>query len=273
MIEIARRPYEYRTSHRIEEVEFVLADGKRLDLLFKDLRRSELGPTARLAKPDFLYDPRREVRAYALLANAGLGTPVCHDAGSHWLLLEKVRGIELWQVGDIGTWLETARWLARLHEHFASRAPSIDGLLRYDPTYFRLWPARARRGHPAVARILNGYDRVVDLLSALPATFIHGEFYASNVMVAGDRIAPVDWEMAGVGPGILDLAALVSGWGEQERAAIAESYGDVSAEALDAAELHLALQWLGWAPEWTPPPEHARDWLAVALDAAERLGF
>jgi len=36
---------------------------------------------------------------------------------------------------------------------------------------------------------------------------------------------------------------------------------------------HLALQWLGWSADWTPPPEHARDWLVEALAAAERLGL
>jgi hypothetical protein len=54
---------------------------------------------------------------------------------------------------------------------------------------------------------------------------------------------------------------------------IVEGYGAVTWQALDAAQLHLSLQWLGWSPDWTPPPEHARDWLADALATAERLGL
>jgi aminoglycoside phosphotransferase len=270
---IDRRPYPYRTSHRIDELEVVLTDGTRMDLLLKDLRRSELDPTARLAKPAFLHDPRREVEAYRLLVDAGLGTPICYDTGEHWLLLEKVQGVELWQIGEVETWVEAARWLARLHAQFAERPPASDRLLRYDMTYFTFWRDRAGRRHRELARVIARYERVVGILSSLPVTLIHGEFYASNVLVAGQRIAPVDWEMAGVGPGILDLAALVSGWAEQDRAAIIAGYGDVPSEAFDAAQLHLALQWLGWSHDWTPPPEHSRDWLADALDAAERLGL
>jgi hypothetical protein len=33
------------------------------------------------------------------------------------------------------------------------------------------------------------------------------------------------------------------------------------------------MQWLGWAAEWSPPPEHAHDWLAEALTLGERLGL
>jgi len=112
---------------------------------------------------------------------------------------------------------------------------------------------------------------VVDILTTLPVTFVHGEFYPSNVMVDGKRIAPVDWEMAGIGPGVLDLAALVTGWAQPQRDAIISAYGNVSPEALSAAEVHLAMQWLGWAAGWVPPAEHARDWLAELGLAAERL--
>ena len=114
---------------------------------------------------------------------------------------------------------------------------------------------------------------MIEILSRLPRTLIHGEFYASKVLIAGDRVAGVDWEMSGVGPGVLDLAALVTGWEGDYRGAILAGYGDVSHEALDAAQLHLAVQWLGWSADWTPPPEHARDWVAEALQAAERLGI
>ena len=43
--------------------------------------------------------------------------------------------------------------------------------------------------------------------------------------------------------------------------------------ALDYCRLHLAMQWLGWAAEWSPPPEHSHDWLAEAFTLADRLGL
>jgi hypothetical protein len=273
VIELGRKPFEYQTSHRIDQVEVGMVDGSHAQLLLKHLTRAEFHSSAMLAKPASLYNPRREVEAYRLLANAGLGTPVCHDAGDDWVLIEKVRGVELWQVGELENWVNAARWLAQFHVRYEGMPPVNGHLLRYDADYFRIWPSRVRLHHPKLARVIDGYERVIAILCSQPPTFVHGEFYPSNVLVAGERIAPVDWEMAGIGAGVLDLAALIAGWGEEERLTIIEGYGAVPPEAVDAAQLHLSLQWLGWSPDWTPPPEHARDWLVDALAAAERLGF
>jgi thiamine kinase-like enzyme len=119
----------------------------------------------------------------------------------------------------------------------------------------------------------------------MPKTVIHGEFYASNVLVAGDlaspRVCPVDWELAAAAPGLIDLAALVSGgWGDEDREALVSAYGaalgwgSFSARRLDLARLHLAVQWLGWAgPGWSPPSGQRQDWLGEGLALAERLGL
>jgi aminoglycoside phosphotransferase (APT) family kinase protein len=122
--------------------------------------------------------------------------------------------------------------------------------------------------------VLEHHDAVVERLTALPRSFIHGELYASNVIVQlnGElRVAPVDWEMAAVGPGLFDLAALTTGWTGRERSVIIAAYGGVDRIALDCCRLQLALQWLGWSLGWRPPAEHARDWLAEALEIVERL--
>src|SRR5437660_1628614 len=93
------------------------------------------------------------------------------------------------------------------------------------------------------------------------------------------------WEMAAAGPGLLDLAAPTAGnWTEQEKTALAPAYhGALEAdgakamdkkeflEALDCCRLHLAVRWLGWSPRWSPPPEHAQDWLREALSLADKL--
>jgi thiamine kinase-like enzyme len=268
-----RRPYAYRTSHRVEELEVVLDDGTKLDLLLKHLQRSELGADARRAKPAFLHNSRREAEAYRLLATADLGAPVCYASTNEWMLIEKVPGVELWQLGDLEAWTEAARWLERLHTFFVEHPPRGEHLLRYDADYFGIWPARALRRYPELGQALRGYEQVIDLLVGLPATLVHGEFYASNVLVAERRIAPVDWEMAGVGPGILDLAALATGWSEKKRGSIVAAYGTIPKNVLNAACFHLALQWLGWSHKWTPPPQHAHDWLSEAMRAAEQLGL
>ncbi len=87
-----------------------------------------------------------------------------------------------------------------------------------------------------------------------------------------------------MGPGLVDLAALVAGkWTEDEKEALALAYhaalpGDradrPTAEEflrdLHDCRLHLAVQWLGWSAEWRPPAEHDHDWLGEAIMLAEK---
>jgi aminoglycoside phosphotransferase (APT) family kinase protein len=313
IVGLERRPSAFSSSFALEELDVQLDDGRVLHLMFKDLSRRGLLPEARRGKPPFLYNPLREIETYRkILPALPLSTPVFYGAavdpaaGRYWLFLERVPGVELYQEGELSEWQEAARWLAGLHSHFAPEAaalaqPEASHLIHHDADFYRLWLRRAqrfmRRPDPSSSDadrcsldlLAQRYHRVVERLAALPATFIHGEFYASNILVqktpGGVRVCPVDWEMAAVGPGLLDLAALTAGqWNEAERAALALAYreglapgypGRVSdddfLESLDYCRLHLAMQWLGWSAQWSPPTEHSQDWLAEARLLAEKL--
>ena len=113
----------------------------------------------------------------------------------------------------------------------------------------------------------------------MPRTLLHGEFYASNVIVADERVCPIDWEMAARGPGLIDLAALISGkWTEDQKAELANEYQSVNDvkdfdESLNLCRLHLAVQWLGWAEKWSPPKEHTVDWVAEIRLLIEKLAL
>jgi thiamine kinase-like enzyme len=143
-------------------------------------------------------------------------------------------------------------------------------------------------------RIADRYDVVVTRLMELGVTLIHGEFYGSNVLVretpptaSAGRICPVDWEMASLGPGLLDLAALTSGaWTDTQRQAMASAYRSAMfdagspapslpqlLESLNWCRLHLAIQWLGWSDDWQAPPDQAHDWLDEAARVASMLGL
>lgn len=314
--DLERRPSTHSTSYAIEELGVRFEGGASLRLLFKDLSRHALLEDARRVKPAFLYDPMREIETYrSILEPDLLGTAACygafidHPRARYGLFLEKVAGAELYQVGEFAIWQRVARWLAAMHARFAGESEALGRaapLLRHDGGFYRLWPRRARaflrRAEPpppgadrrAMERLVGNYDRVVERLAALPTTLVHGEFYASNVLVHGTggdlsdlRVCAVDWEMAAVGAGPIDLAALTAGgWNAGEREALALDYHaaltprldwppapEEFLTALDYCRLHLAMQWLGWSPGWTPPPEHAQDWLGEALGLAERLGL
>jgi aminoglycoside phosphotransferase (APT) family kinase protein len=301
-VEIRRQRSEYRTSFPIEELELTMRDGATLHLVFKRLDWQALTDEGRLAKPRFLHDPLREPAVYgSILAAAPPGPPRCYGSAidperdRHWLFIERVEGRELFQVGELPLWEAAASWLGAMHQRLAGELDSHRAsgrLLEHDGAHHRRWAERARRfahapGQPgprseSVDRLVACYEPAIQELAAMPRTVIHGEFYASNVLVGGNagdpRVAPVDWELAAAGPGLADLAALVSGWGDADREAIVSAYRaaiapvSFSARQLDLARLSLAIQWLGWAaPDWDPPADQRHDWLGEALALAERL--
>jgi aminoglycoside phosphotransferase (APT) family kinase protein len=170
-----------------------------------------------------------------------------------------------------------------------------------DPELHLRWARRARFSQAAystargerdpLAPLWRRYRMVADRLAAMPKTLVHGDFNAANILVtrtaAGIRIRIIDWEMAGVGPGLIDLASLISGrLPDRHRTGMVAAYranlagsrvGALGADEFDEAllwcRLALAVQWLGWSPGWSPPPAHAHDWRREALALAQELGL
>jgi hypothetical protein len=213
---VSRRSYRYATSSPLEELRVRVRDRDR-EMIFKDLSRERLIGDAQTTKPPFLYQPAREIETYRrILAPAGVGPELVvavtqADPPRHWLLVEKVPGVELWQIGDVSVWEAVAVWLGRFHAQFARQLADLSRanphLLDYSSEWFRSWCARARNvlaaSNDRRSRLLDAalqeYDEVAAALGALPPHPV--------------RVCPVDWEMAGIGPGLLDLAALVGGCG------------------------------------------------------------
>jgi Phosphotransferase enzyme family len=312
VVEIQRRPPDYWSSYKVELIDIRLDDGSVLPLFFKQLGRRGLVEAAAGIKPPFLDNPLREIEIYRGILNPlRLGTPVCYGAlidpagDRYWLFLERVSGSMLSQEVEVALWRQAAQWLAGFHASLAGVAENwrrAGRLLNHDAAYFRIWPRRAKtflgfssqstsEQRRQIGWLATRYERVVDALISLPRTVIHGEYYASNVLVHKEggqvRVCPVDWEMAAVGPGLIDLAALTAGrWTDTERAALCDAYRtalppgsewdskpDALRTMLDHCRIHLAVQWLGWSRSWVAPQEHRRDWLSEAVVLAESLGL
>ena len=313
IVKLDRRISEYCSSFIIEELDVTLNDGTSLALIFKDLSRGALLQGAGSVKPWFFYDPMREIDTYRrILVLHNLGTATCfgarvdRDIDRYWLFLERVPPVLLWQMGELDQWENVARWLAWMHHFLVRETEVIESghiahLIKYDREFYQRWIKRAvafvsqgdksaaRKSAAAIEWLGSVYGRVVERLLTMPVTVIHGEFFASNVMIDPTpdslRVCPVDWEMAAVGPGLVDLAGLTSGgWPSETKDVIAMAYydglpRDVTAKwdvpsfmaDLDYCRLHQAVQWLGWSPSWSPPPEHKQDWLKEAICCAERL--
>jgi aminoglycoside phosphotransferase (APT) family kinase protein len=304
---VTRRPFAYATSHRLEEIEVRGARGAPQYLVAKHLGRHAMTEAARIAKPAAMHCAGREVAVYRhVLAGADIGTPNLvagwadgDDAGDGVLVLERVDGTPLAEIGDFAVWQAVARWLARMHATFsavpritASDRGPLSSLLRYDrdllTTAGRRGLERAseqRLGEPEMLVALAArHEYALRALESASPTLVHGDFYPANIIVSGDRIAVVDWELTGTGPAVLDLAALGAGaWSAAERFELIRAYHEEAltlrvTETLTAlvrrvelASLHLALRWIGSAPEWDTPEEHRRDWFADAVAALDRL--
>jgi hypothetical protein len=284
----------YASSATLLNVHITLATGERLRVVYK------LG--ARGVKPDVIYHAAREPWIYgSVLAVDGVAdaprmlSSGCVRGGGHWLLMEWVGSVDLGQVGSRTVWCESASRLARMHAWGESRVADLSrgSPVRWDdPALHVQWARRAaaERNDP-LAPLWRQYQVVADRLAAMPKTLVHGDLNASNVLVnrAGDetRIRFIDWETAGVGPGLIDLASLTSGRLPQRHGAeMVAAYrvglagsrlGSLSAaefdHALDWCRLALAVQWLGWSPGWSPPRAHAHDWRAEAMTLARKLGL
>jgi aminoglycoside phosphotransferase (APT) family kinase protein len=299
----ARRDSPYASSFPLAELDVEDGSGARMTVVWKDLTPGALLPGARAARGGTAPDPARELRAYALLDGAQLGTPrliaAVDEPGCAWLFLEAVRGARLEHVGDPGAWAATARWLARAHavltvradERAAAspaagpaatawpppwRAPDIDAVAARDPRAAALAPALA------AAR---------ERLLAAPPVVIHGELFPANVLIDGHaaasragrpptRVCVLDWETIARGPALLDLAALTAGSWDDSHEPLAEAYRQALPDPpphaafqaqLDAARLLTAARWLAAPPGWAPPPEQARDWLTDAEAIAGRI--
>lgn len=311
IVDLDLRPCPYASSFAIEEADVRFDDGSVLELVCKGTDVGAMLPEARRIKPRFLHNPLREIATYErILAPFDAGAPRFYGSATgpgRWLFLERVHGVPLTEVGDFGVWQQVSGWLAETHRRFArdpkvARATAEVPLVRYDQAHARVWMARAQEHvaadalHPRshrqrFASLAWRYEVVLDEIAAQPAGFVHGEFFASNVLVETAsgrvRVRPVDWEVAGVGPLLMDLAALTAGrWTEDERAELADVYRAVASDerqafasrdefmrSLDCCRLQLAVQRLGWARQWTPPATQAHDWLGEALHAADRLGL
>jgi aminoglycoside phosphotransferase len=300
--EIERRPSEYRSSSLVDDVTVIFEDRTSIDLVVKSTHREAMCPEARRAKPPLVCDDERERTAYErILSTADVGMRSYigsyRSAGVRYLVFERIHGVPLWQCGDVEAWHEAARWLARMHfrvDVVRAMSPRAVHLLRYDRPFHQWWMLRAsafhrgdRKGLVALRRF---HPRVMTWLEHQDLSFVHGEYYPSNLLVERDRhrdafvIHPVDWEMAGIGPALIDLACLTSGrWTDDQRATFGDAYyaergalgGDVPPrerylKTLDYCLIQLSVRNLGWSRDWTPPADRAYDWLGEALRLCEK---
>jgi aminoglycoside phosphotransferase (APT) family kinase protein len=200
---------------------------------------------------------------------------------------------------DLEHWFTAARQLAHLHRHFASRPRRLrasDFLLTLDAPYFDAWARRAviavRRQSVELADRLTGtlvgYGAACGLLAAQPPTLVHNDLAPKNVIADRShtpaRICLVDWELAGVGCGLLDLVHLKYGLdADADREMVAAYRAELRptrllpdndaefARLLAACELHKTLYRLAHSPDWNLPQATLAQWVIDAGGFMEQV--
>lgn len=237
----AREPSPYRSTYAIEKVS-VTTDRGSLDLVCK------YGPADAQSQGGHLRGPAYEAAVYRhLFPSPHLATPHCYGA---FRLDQLTVCLVLWDVPGYRVhhsiyprglvWV--CRDLARFHRITTHRLPEQHNV--FDQAHLTAVVGKLSQTSTVPGRFHSAISTVIDTLARASKTVIHGELYPQNVII--DRTGPVviDWECAGLGPGVLDLAVLTQGAWDP----------DLVAECEEVYWQHLA----------PPDPESARQELAAA---------
>ena len=167
------------------------------------------------------------------------------------------------------------RSLTSLHRAFLGQAP--DGLAPLDKVVGLFEPARIRpyAEEELVAYALRGWEIWADLvtddvgqrvlalaqdsapltraIAQRPMTMIHGDLATVNMAFEDDHLTLIDWGMATVAPGAVDIGRFLAGCAhvlDIDRDAFLTIYREEAADAHDEVATRLGLLsglvWLGW---------------------------
>jgi len=218
--------FKHSTSYDTYIVSVHLSTGSEFKLFLKDFGfsvRPKDSPKQRRERELCVYQE--------LLAGAELGTARYHGSvfdesqGQCWLVLEFVDGTPVGYC-DLEHWGPAAGALGRMHGYFArhgDRLRACDYLVRHSADFFRSKAELALQNVSQIsphlvarlAKIVEHYAQVVEVMAGQPLTLLHGGCRPSNVLIkvasAPSRVCIVDWEEAAFGAPLYDVAYLLDG--------------------------------------------------------------
>ncbi len=295
---LRRQPSPFATLFPAEALSVSLESGDEMRLFVK-----HLGPE-QSDHPD-KQRRDRETRVYEeLLGDDDLPVPMYY--GSNWNETTKRREVFLeyiddWNLKyhDLEYWFIAARRLAQFHAYFATRAEKLlacDFLLRFDASYLCEWADRAitvlrdqsEELAAELALAVGCYDRVAEILASQPLTLVHNDLSPKNVLADRStnpaRICFVDWEMAGLGCGLMDLVELKYGLDPINDQKMRRAYCAELAETdllppcpedrsrlFDACELSQTVYRLAHSKSWRLPIARVAQWVSEARQLVMRI--
>lgn len=157
-----------------------------------------------------------------VLSAGGVRVPRIHSADEHngFLLVENL-GEQLLadavKSGRAGLWypraLATLGQIARLPTDSVELPPFDDAFIKRELAIFRQWFAEKLLGVTIDGPARRLLDELDDTLSqcilSQPQVFMHRDYHARNLLLAGDDIAVIDFQDAVTGPLAYDLVSLL----------------------------------------------------------------
>ena len=299
VVSLTRRANPYATLAPNEILTLTVENGETIELFLKHLSVQEANHPNKLRRD-------REILVYEELLASSRGLPVPWYYGARWdesnqrgwLVLECLDDWCL-KYHSLDRWFEAARWLARLHKHFAvemSRLEDAGFLLRLDRPYFVAWFKRAKEAveqrsmqlGEALMPVVERAAEFAELLGTQCRTLVHNDLAPKNVLASrpGEplRINLVDWEMAGVGCGVLDLVQLKDGLNPVADRRMRDVYCDELAgtgllpeespqvdRLFAACDLHKTLYRLARSSQWKLSIDTLEQWVEEASRQARRI--
>jgi thiamine kinase-like enzyme len=130
------------------------------------------------------------------------------------------------------------------------------------------WPplvAHSLQTLGSLGQIISQAEQVVEPLRAAPFTLLHGDFWAGNIVRDEDGdLVVLDWQLAGLGPGVLDLVVFLttSQWASRSALAAPPELPLTPAKLISRYRREIArLLGLRWSDaEWAELWDHALLW-------------
>ena len=212
----------------------IVSDSEKSIVIRLDSRAD--GPGAIIAKRCARAVVLREAYLYQhLLPAAGVVAPRFFGVGRDtqrslaWLFIGDAPGVQ-YDMSQPKHAALAAHWLASLHASLrdghagaALRLPPHDaaiylahlrqsrGALQQRVSTTRAesedW-AILRRGIDICDQLESCWPQIIDLSRILPATLVHGDLAPENVRIAGEDVHVFDWEKAGWGTPVVDIARI-----------------------------------------------------------------
>jgi hypothetical protein len=178
------------------------------------------------------YEFHAQILAHGV-ANRGIAMPLGEARGLDGgmsIFSQEIQGNRLADAKMDGM-VAAAKWLGEFHRDWEASDPPCSGINRLDENFLRQW---LDRGFSTIetnsaegakkALVAEHYKYDAEILLGAPQVLLHGDCYRNNAITDNSGVWFIDWELAALGPGEVDLATLTLGWPPESVAVLTSAY-------------------------------------------------